>query len=125
VQRAAAGWDDEVLKCRTDGHRWEDSRATRNDRYKYIRIVQVCPRCVSERITEMDFYGEVFDRHIDYSEGYLLVGLGRISGQGRNVLRMTSVERLFDVQVVRGHKAQEDLPKSGRTRRGLGLEEAI
>lgn len=124
VEKAAAAWDDEILKCRTDGHRWEDRRAAKNMEYRFIRIVQVCPRCACERITEMDFYGEVFSRSIDYSEGYLLVGLGRISGQGRNVLRMATVERLFKVDTLSGDKALEARPHSRKTREGIGMSEA-
>lgn len=124
VEEAAEQWSDEILKCRIDGHRWDDSRATKNDRYKFVRIVQVCPRCESERVTEQSFHGEVYSRYIDYSEGYLLVGLGRITGEGRNMLRMTSVERLFQVQTLRGNAAKKELPHSRHAREALGLEEA-
>lgn len=124
VKRQASEWPDEYLECRTYGHDWRPSRATWNPAYRYYLVTQLCPRCLSERRIDMNDRGHVVNQWIDYAEGYLSKGLGRIVGDGRDALRLATIERTF--QVRRLSKAEGTLaaPSRQRTLDGLGVEKA-
>lgn len=118
VERQAARWSEAFLECRLYGHNWRPSSATFHNVYRYWRIVQQCPRCTSERVAELDSHGAVTSQQIDYADGYLTDGIGRIVGDARDTLRLAAVQRLYTVRKTR--KA-EDKPHSSATMRALGM----
>ena len=105
VERLADQWDPRVLECRTYGHHWQPSQATFNTKYRYYRVVQICPSCTSERIMELDSRGHIVKLKIDYADGYLSKHTGRIVGEGRDILRLATVTRTFDLKKERGGQA--------------------
>jgi hypothetical protein len=121
VERQAAKWSEDFLECRLYGHHWRPASARFHDTYRYWRIVQVCPRCTSERVAELDGNGHVTSQAIHYADGYLTDGIGRIVGSSRDTLRLATIQRIYDVTKTR---KQAELPKSGATRRALGIVDA-
>lgn len=122
VEAEVREWDNEVLECRTYNHKWAPQRATWNAEYRYYHIVQICTSCKSERTMDMDGHGHLISRPtIDYVDGYLMpAGLGRISGDAKDVVRLAAVTRTFPLEKLTGKKARESLPHSAAAREALG-----
>lgn len=123
VEKAAEHWSEIYLQCRTYGHHWEPSRAYWNPRERYFHQTQVC-RCGCERHAEIGPRGEKYAQWIDYAEGYLLQGFGRIGGAGRDVLRLAMLRRSFPLEELSADEAKEDRPHSFKTRAAIGYREA-
>jgi hypothetical protein len=118
VERHAARWPKRFLECRLYGHEWRPKRATHYPELRYVLTVQRCPRCTSERFSELSERGAVLATWIEYAEGYLTEHVGRIVGEGRDVLRVAALERVFNMET--SHDAET--PRSKSTREALGLE---
>lgn len=98
VRRAAEGWDEDQLECRMYAHSWRPHTAQRDKRVNLIKVVQICQRCDTQKHQEINSNtGEVFASWYVYGEGYLSKGIGRITGDGRNVLRLEAVGRIFKI----------------------------
>lgn len=98
VRRAAEGWDEDQLHCRMNRHDWEPSQARRDASVNLIKIVEICSRCDSEKHQEINgTTGLQFSQWYVYAEGYLTKGMGRISGDGRDTLRLEYVFRTFKI----------------------------
>lgn len=125
VEQKLAEWDDNVLTCRTFGHNFEASTATQNKRLKYWRLIRKCARCRAEKVMEVSFRGQVYSSFIDYTptDGYLASGLGRIIGDAKDVVRLAAITRTFDIRTLTAAEAREDIPRSQKTRIGVGMEE--
>jgi hypothetical protein len=95
VEKKAQSWTDEILNCRLYSHNWRPSRAKWEENGTVLHTVRVCSSCDSEKHYEMTRSGNVFSTWYVYSEGYLSVGLGRIVGEGRDVLRVASISREY------------------------------
>jgi hypothetical protein len=121
VKRQARQWTDDVLECRTYGHIWRPHSARYNSRYKYWQVVQRCQRCTSERRRQLTQRGKRTSSYIDYVDGYLSEGLGRITGEAREILELATITRVFTVERVSG-KAAEAEPPTNATLRELQLE---
>jgi hypothetical protein len=117
VRRMAQSWDQDQLECRLYGHDWQPQRANQDRKTLLIAVVQVCPRCESERHQEINGRtGAVFAQWISYGDGYLCKGMGRIVGDGRNTLRLEAVTKIY--KITKG-KVE---PHSGITREALQEE---
>lgn len=125
VESKLSEWDDNVLTCRTFGHNFEASTATKNNRLKYWRLIRKCARCKAEKVMEVSLRGQVYSSFIDYSptDGYLASGLGRIIGAAKDVVRLAAITRTFDIRTLTAAEAREDLPRSHKTRVGVGMED--
>lgn len=83
------------LMCRELGHNWRPATA------RYVRSQKVyerslrCVRCTCERQQVLDASGSIISTHYVHPEGYLHKGLGRIVGEGRDVLRLESLNRFI------------------------------
>lgn len=97
VEKLAEKWPVEFLKCRTNMHNWEEYNCEVRDNGVTLVEVLRCSVCASEKRIEMSNTGWVRRDWIDYSEGYLSAGLGRISGDSRAILRMEKMARLYDI----------------------------
>lgn len=114
VRKMAQTWDQDQLECRLYGHDWKPQRANQDGKTLLIAVVQLCPRCDSERHQEISGRtGAVFAQWIDYGEGYLMQGMGRIGSDGRNVLRLEAVTQIY--KITQGTVT----PHSGVTREAL------
>lgn len=105
VSSAAKKWSDGVLQCRTYGHDWQPSRAIHNRKLHFIYIERVCLRCLpaeggvpTTKHEELSETGTILASWYTYADGYLTVGQGRIVGEARDELRITTVERTFHIE---------------------------
>lgn len=121
VESRAAQWSQQVLECRVDGHAWRPARATHSTAYRFYYVVQRCPRCQTERHTEMTERGRITARWLDYPDGYLSKGAGRIVGDGRDMLRLAALTRVYDTHTTR---KLTEVPHSKATREAIGMDAA-
>ena len=95
VESFAAGLDQSHLLCRELGHLWSPWTAGLTDGGGYVRILR-CPRCLTERHQVLDGRAHVVSNVYRYPDGYQHKGLGRIVGEGRDMLRLESITRTLD-----------------------------
>lgn len=79
------------LLCRERNHPWDDGTAKRV-RGGFERTL-VCPRCDAKKHQKLDRNAHVLSDHIEYPEGYLNEGGGRLSTEGRDLIRKANVTR--------------------------------
>lgn len=121
VAELAQDWTDEILECRTYGHKWTPHRAQHVKQYRYFYVIQLCERCTTTRHMEIsESGGEVYDTWYEYPDGYLTKGLGRIAGDARGQLRLATVLRTFQVETVSGRKVANMRKPHGHTRDATG-----
>jgi hypothetical protein len=96
AQRAARDLSDEFLACR-EQHNWALYRVKRvrggRERSWF------CKRCKSEKHQFTDNHGYVDDATYNYADGYLIVGLGRMSGGARAAIRAEMLDRIEDFEL--------------------------
>lgn len=103
---AAQDWTDAFLECRTYGHPWKGQSASYTKDRTAIATTELCRSCESERHSLLDARtGWVMSSHIDYADGYLLKGLGRITGDAKGAVRLTMVTRVYGLRPLRARKA--------------------
>lgn len=118
VEHLARGWSEDQLQCRIYGHVWRPLRATFHTEYRFYYTVQVCPRCESERHSELSERGHVASTWIKYAAGYLAEHVGRIAGDGKDVLRLSALQRVYRLEAV------SDLATDAHSRATRGLRGA-
>lgn len=93
VREFAAHLSEALLQCRELGHLWSPWTASwSNTEGCYHRTLR-CDRCTTERSQTLSDKGTVLTNQYAYPEGYLHAGMGRIAGDGRDMLRLESVLR--------------------------------
>ncbi|MCL1900568.1 MAG: hypothetical protein FWG11_08680 [Promicromonosporaceae bacterium] len=101
VAEFAAGLSESFLLCRELQHNWKPWTAQRdNEHNNYVRIIR-CQRCKTAKHQRLSFTGTILSSHYDYPEGYVHANLGRIVGDGRDVLRLESLARLLGADVLK------------------------
>lgn len=93
VSSWAEGLPDNFLRCRELSHNWSPYTASINNRTRTIYRVLRCTRCKARKHQDLTPRGHVVRTHIQYAEGFLHKGKGRIVGEARDVLRLASVMR--------------------------------
>lgn len=93
VQEFASTLGEGFLECRDNGHTWKRLSARWYPHLGIYRRVHRCRNCKSERWQELSDKGHILRKGIDYAEGYLLQGLGRVVGDGRDAMRLESMLR--------------------------------
>jgi hypothetical protein len=91
VQQFAETLSDAFLQCRTLGHPWKPL-AARINQGAYEQTLR-CPRCRAERDDTYNASGSLISRAMRYPDGYLTKEIGRISGDGRGLMRIASITR--------------------------------
>jgi len=117
AERLAQDWTKAQLSCRLYGHIWQPLRATFHQTYRYFSTVQRCPRCKSERHTELNERGHVVSTSIHYADGYLAERVGRIVGDSKDALRLVALHRVYNLEAVTDPDAR------ARSRAGRELSE--
>jgi hypothetical protein len=90
-----------ALQCRTYGHSFRPftvrQQKAEGHPSSYYEQVLRC-RCRVKRILVLSRTGSVLSSRYDYTDspGYLSKGLGRIVGEGRDVLRLENITRLLE-----------------------------
>ena len=93
VREFAADLSEAWLECRELGHLWAPRTAHwSGEDGCYYRTLR-CDRCETERDQTLSDRGAVLSNSYNYPDGYLLEGMGRIAGEGRDMLRLASVVR--------------------------------
>lgn len=80
------------LHCRDYGHSWSPftARKLAGARGGYEQHLR-CSRCHTTRKRLLDRNGEIVSGGYDYADGYLVAGLGRLTGSDRGHIRVASV----------------------------------
>lgn len=93
VRDFAAELDEALLQCRELGHLWSPWTASWSGEEGCYHRTLRCDRCTTERNQSLSDRGAVLTNSYVYPEGYLHEGMGRIAGDGRDMLRLESVLR--------------------------------
>ena len=94
VQVFAAGLNNSFLLCRDLGHNWRPWGAQWVPEDNAYNRTLRCTRCKTARMQVLSVRGEVIQSKYDYADGYQHKGLGRVTGSGRDALRLESIVRL-------------------------------
>ena len=90
------------LYCRDFGHAWEPFTAHLIRGGGYEQILR-CQRCTTTRNRLLDRRGEQVRSGYGYADGYLITGLGRLTGTDRGALRIASVQHMIDTHPGSGN----------------------
>lgn len=94
---------DNYLQCRDWGHSWRPYTASWDTAERcYISRLR-CSRCRTQRVRYIGQAGQLLGSHYDYAAGYLVQGLGRLTGEDRAVLRLASVQRVLVEDTAEEH----------------------
>jgi len=86
---------DTHLLCRDFGHSWRPWTAQWvPQRRQYVEAL-VCVRCECVRKRLLDEYGAMLGNSYDYPDGYLVHGVGRLTGDDRNDLRLAGLQAVM------------------------------
>jgi len=95
AQEFAEGLPTAFLQCRDYGHSWRPYTASWSSEQACWERALKCIRCTAERTQRLSRSGEILRGHYVYPEGYLHApGLGRLTGQDRDALRLESTVRV-------------------------------
>lgn len=83
----------DFVNCRDMMHAWEPYTAERTT--SGFKRVLVCRRCDAHRFDELDKRGGVIRRHYTYAVGYVAKGIGRMTGDTKNMVRLESLTRML------------------------------
>lgn len=93
IDAAVEHWSAQQLLCRRFGHAWDTYTAQRLPGRKGWDEVHRCVRCDSLRHQVLDKDGDITAKSYRYAEGYILDGLGRLTGVDRGVIRVRVARR--------------------------------
>lgn len=79
------------IECRDYGHAWKPWQAEVLPGRRGFAQVLRCARCTTTRNRTLTRFGEVLTSHYIYPDGYLVSGMGRLTGADRGQLRIASV----------------------------------
>jgi hypothetical protein len=85
----------EHLACRDFGHSWQPFSAAWLAKERAYRTQLRCARCGTIRERWLDRYGAQVSSQYHYADGYLIHGLGRLTGHDRDAVRLASVQALI------------------------------
>ena len=99
---AIAGMSHRHLLCRDFGHSWRpyDVQVVPQRRH-YVETL-LCTRCKTARRRLIDFDGAQLGSGYVYADGYLIHGMGRLTGDDRNGLRLAALRSVMDRMGVDG-----------------------
>lgn len=92
IAEFAASLPDGFVQCRELMHNWTAYNVRDGENGGFERVLR-CNRCHSRRVQLLTSYGSVVSDKREYTEGYLSAGRGRITGAGRDVMRLESLTR--------------------------------
>lgn len=93
----------EFLQCRDYLHAWRPFTAQWMPSFNVYEVREQCMRCHTLRIRELDRHGHVLARHYEYPDGYSMKGLGRLTGDDRDKIRLASLLNIIDKKQERKH----------------------
>lgn len=124
VHQLAKDMDPQFLECRVGRHIHKPQNSVINDFYKYRQNTYKCAcGLIKHEITTAEFPFKLLDSWTEYPEGYLLHGVGRIAGDGRDVLKGVRMQRAFaKPQKMSPAKALNTPPPRTKAKEALGFD---
>jgi hypothetical protein len=98
IDNAIHGMPSEFIQCRDFGHLWRPRVATWIAEKDHYETELKCQRCKTVRLRYIGPRGELLKSGYDYSDGYVVKGMGRLDGEERDLLRLESVLRVLPVE---------------------------
>jgi transposase len=95
VNDAIADMADTHLLCRDFGHSWRPWDAQWIPQRRQYLEALLCVRCETVRRRLLDEYGAQLGQSYTYADGYLVHGLGRLTGDDRNSLRLAGLRAVM------------------------------
>lgn len=109
VSTALGAMPDTHLLCRDFGHSWRPWDAQWiPQRRQYVEAL-LCSRCQTVRKRLLDEYGAQLGQSYTYADGYLVHGLGRLTGDDRNAVRLAGLR-----VVMQAAESDAQQPESGK-----------
>lgn len=103
LDHAISGMTDGQLMCRDFGHSWRPYTAEWIPQHRHYVETLACTRCKTYRSRLLDEYGALLANRYTYADGYLVHGVGRLTGDDRNTLRLAGLQAVM--------RATESRPK--------------
>ena len=100
VEQAIKHMDLAHIQCRDFGHSWRPYSARWMAKDNAYQSQLQCQRCKTLRVRWLSKTGAQLSGSYDYPEGYLVKGLGRLSGTDRDVIRLQSVLSVLAVDTA-------------------------
>jgi hypothetical protein len=88
----AANLPEKFLQCRDFGHNWRRHGVAANNDGTFDRSLR-CGQCGTLRIMVLSNRGMVLSSRYEHPDGYLTKGLGRVTGEGKGLLRIEAINR--------------------------------
>jgi hypothetical protein len=85
----------EHVQCRDFGHSWRPFTARWLAKFNSYESQLICARCNTVRTRFLSRTGEQLSGGYDYAEGYLVKGLGRLTGHDRDSIRLASIQAVL------------------------------
>lgn len=93
VRDWAEGLKESYLQCRELGHNWRPHTARWSSEFEGFERRLRCTRCRTVREQVLSAHGAVVTNQYLYPDGYQTHGMGRVVGDGRDALRLESIQR--------------------------------
>lgn len=95
VEEFAAGLKEAFLYCRRFGHAYKPHTAKLSNEFRGYETTKRCTRCTLVVVEVMDMRGAIIKSWPRYPEGYLAKGIGRIVGEGKDIVRLETLNRFL------------------------------
>lgn len=85
----------DFLQCRDFGHAWRPFTARWVATERAYETQLRCSRCKTIRVRWIGQRGEQIESRYQYTDGYTIKGMGRLTGSDRDLIRLASVLRVL------------------------------
>lgn len=92
---AIGDMSDAQVLCRDFGHTWRPYTAEWVAQHRHYRETLMCARCRTARLRLLNEWGGLLANRYVYEEGYLIHGLGRLTGDDRDSLRLAGLQAVM------------------------------
>jgi hypothetical protein len=100
IEQAIEQMTPEFVACRDYGHSWKPFTATWNPTFRYYESQLKCQRCNTVRTRFIGPQGQRAGGRYDYVDGYTIKGLGFLSVDDRDHIRLASMLNLVPREVT-------------------------
>jgi hypothetical protein len=90
----------DYLQCRDFGHAWRPYTAAWSEIERAYVAQLRCSRCRTIRVRTISRTGAQLATHYVYPDGYLIAGLGRLTGSDRDELRLASIQQVLPIDTM-------------------------
>lgn len=95
VTTAIGQLSDGQLLCRDFGHSWRPYTARWIAQRRQYEEALRCTRCKTMRLRLISESGELLANRYRYADGYLVEGIGRLTGDDRDALRVAAMQTVL------------------------------